>query len=95
MSLPDIPDLTPEEEARFDQLFKTLDVNNDGKIDVDDLSEALKTLQVAPPSGFSSREHAEVSVFLRRLQSVCGIASWICMNDVYLLPAKVTLIVGD
>lgn len=39
-------DLTPEEGERLSHLFNQLDVDKDGLIDVNDLTEALHLLQV-------------------------------------------------
>ncbi|XP_022085201.1 calcium-binding mitochondrial carrier protein SCaMC-2-like isoform X2 [Acanthaster planci] len=40
------PQLTPEDEARYAKLFEQLDVNADGRIDVEDLQEGLERLGV-------------------------------------------------
>ena len=39
-------DIAPEEEQQLRNLFKKLDINKDGVIDIDDLTEALQTLKV-------------------------------------------------
>lgn len=39
-------DLTEEEERRLEDLFNRLDIDKDGRIDVNDLTEALHQLQV-------------------------------------------------
>ena len=38
--------LSEEEKLRLSTLFKSLDVNGDGRIDVTDLTKALKKMQV-------------------------------------------------
>jgi len=48
---------SPADEARFCDLFKKLDVNGDGRIDIHDLSEALHRLSVP-----QLPDHAQVSV---------------------------------
>ena len=49
-------ELSEEDEKRLGSLFKELDVNGDGRIDVQDLSESLKRMGVHQLPG-----HAEVS----------------------------------
>ena len=53
-------DLTPEEEARYSELFSKLDVNGDGRIDVDDLQIGLTRLGVHTVPG-----HAQVGVLFQ------------------------------
>ena len=38
--------LTPEDQKRLSELFDSLDVDKDGRIDVNDLTEALQQLEV-------------------------------------------------
>ena len=49
-------ELSEEDEKRLGSLFKQLDVNGDGRIDVQDLSESLRRMGVHQVPG-----HAEVS----------------------------------
>ena len=44
-------DICPEEEARLAELFNRLDVNKDGKIDINDLTAALHQMQVPQVPG--------------------------------------------
>ena len=37
--------MTPEERKRFEDLFSKLDVNKDGKVEVNELSAALKKMK--------------------------------------------------
>ena len=43
---PKAHDLSPEEEKRLSELFDRLDVDKDGRIDVNDLTEALHLLEI-------------------------------------------------
>ena len=52
-------ELNEEDEKRLAALFKQLDVNGDGRIDVQDLSESLRRMGVHQLPG-----HAEVSFFV-------------------------------
>ena len=52
------PKISAEEEERFQSLFKKLDVNKDGRIEVHELTEGLKTMKV-PES--HAKGHAKVA----------------------------------
>ncbi len=54
-SVSDKHDLSPEEEERYGELFRKLDVDGDGRIDVDDLQVGLQRLGVHTVPG-----HAQV-----------------------------------
>ena len=43
--------LSPEDETRISDLFNRLDVNQDGKIDINDLTLALHQMQVPQVPG--------------------------------------------
>lgn len=47
--------ISKEEEEKLKELFNKLDVNKDGRIDINDLTQALSTLQVPQTPG-----HAKV-----------------------------------
>lgn len=49
--------ITREEERQMKALFKRLDVNRDGKIDVADLTQALRTMEIPQMPG-----HAQVTL---------------------------------
>lgn len=49
--------MTPAEEESLRELFGKLDVNKDGKVDMDDLNKALHDMQVPQVPG-----HAEVII---------------------------------
>lgn len=51
-----------DEEDRLGDLFKQLDVNGDGRIDVHDLSEGLKKLNIPQVPGYAE---VRILVFLR------------------------------
>lgn len=55
-----IPHLPFEEEERLEKLFKQLDVDGDGRIDIHDLTEALEKMGVPQVSG-----HAQVGFNLK------------------------------
>ncbi len=49
-------ELPVEEEERLEKVFRELDVNNDGRIDVNDLVKALETKGIKP-------SHENIQVF--------------------------------
>ncbi|XP_038063947.1 calcium-binding mitochondrial carrier protein SCaMC-2-like isoform X2 [Patiria miniata] len=49
------PHLTPEDEAHYAKLFGQLDVNKDGRIDVEDLQEGLERLGVHTVPGHAQK----------------------------------------
>ena len=52
-------DLTPDQKARYSELFRQLDVNSDGRICVEDLQIGLEKLGVHTLPG-----HAQVTKFI-------------------------------
>lgn len=70
------PELPIEVEERLEKLFKKLDVNDDGQIDIKDLTTGLRKLGLPHSPG-----SAEVSIPHRRLisaqltEEMCGISS--------------------
>jgi Ca2+-binding EF-hand superfamily protein len=58
-SLPAEYRLCAADEVRFCELFKKLDINGDGRIDIHDLSEALRRLSIP-----QLPDHAQVSSLL-------------------------------
>lgn len=50
-----IDNMSPEEKNRLSGLFNRLDVNKDGRIDIDDLSKALHSMQVPQVPGHAQR----------------------------------------
>ena len=48
-------DVSAEEEATLHELFETLDMNKDGKLDMNDLTKAMTNMQVPQVPG-----HAKV-----------------------------------
>lgn len=52
-----LPQLPSEEEERLDKLFKQLDINGDGRIDIYDLTEAFEKLGLS-----HYHYHAEVNI---------------------------------
>lgn len=59
-------ELTSDEEEKFTDLFNRLDTNKDGRIDIHDLSEALKTMRVP-----QVEDHARVSILLFVQHGLC------------------------
>ncbi len=55
------PIVSAEEEKRFQDLFKKLDVNKDGRVEVHELVQGLKSMQV-PES--HAKGHAQVGFVL-------------------------------
>lgn len=55
MTTEETPNISKEEEVKLKELFDKLDVNKDGRIDINDLTQALSTLQVPQTPG-----HAKV-----------------------------------
>ena len=53
--------LSAEEEERFQDLFKKLDVNKDGRIEIHELAEGLKTMRVPETH---AKGHAKVDLDL-------------------------------
>ena len=49
--------LSAEEEERFKSLFKKLDINKDGRVEVHELAEGLKSMRV---SETHAKGHAKV-----------------------------------
>ncbi|KAK3792319.1 hypothetical protein RRG08_067120, partial [Elysia crispata] len=47
----EIADVSAEEEATLHELFETLDMNKDGKLDMNDLTKAMTNMQVPQVPG--------------------------------------------
>lgn len=62
MSAEETTVISQEEEEKLKELFNKLDINKDGRIDINDLTQALSTLQVPQTPG-----HAKVTFLL----SIC------------------------
>ena len=51
------PPLSKEDKERFQELFRKLDVNKDGRIEIHELTQGLKTMKVPEDD---AQGHAEV-----------------------------------
>ena len=64
---PPVHDLTEEDEERIEKLFKTLDLDGNGKIDIHDLSVSLKESGVSPMYAKVKRKMYIFHIFLSNL----------------------------
>ena len=63
--------LPPEEEERLTELFNQLDVNKDGRIDVNDLGKALDQMQVPQIPGQAQVKSYSIFEINTKSISIC------------------------
>ena len=63
--------LPPEEEERLTELFNQLDVNKDGRIDVNDLGKALDQMQVPQIPGQAQVKSYSIFEINKKSISIC------------------------